>query len=92
MQRLKLIAIGAIAGSALVVLAHKPGLAPLIAGAEASSSTEAAENYRQLELFGQVYDIVRRDYVDKPDDKPDRISDQRHGEWARPAFGLYGFE
>jgi carboxyl-terminal processing protease len=68
MQRLKLIAIGAIAGSALVVLAHKPGLAPLIAGAEASSSTEAAENYRQLELFGQVYDIVRRDYVDKPDD------------------------
>lgn len=68
MQRLKLIAIGAIAGSALVLLAHTPGLAPLIAGAEASSSTEAAETYRQLELFGQVYDIVRHDYVDKPDD------------------------
>jgi carboxyl-terminal processing protease len=68
MQRLKLIAIGAIAGSALVLLAHTPRLAPLIAGAEASSSTEAAETYRQLELFGQVYDIVRRDYVDRPDD------------------------
>jgi len=68
MQRLKLIAIGAIAGSAFVLLAHTPGLAPLIAGAEASSSTEAAETYRQLELFGQVYDIVRRDYADKPDD------------------------
>jgi carboxyl-terminal processing protease len=68
MQRLKLIAIGAMAGTALVLLANTPGLAPLIAGAEASSSTEAAETYRQLELFGQVYDIVRHQYVDKPDD------------------------
>jgi carboxyl-terminal processing protease len=68
MQRLKLIAIGAIAGAALVLLANTPGLAPLIAGAEASSSTEAAGIYRQLELFGQVYDIVRHHYVDKPDD------------------------
>ncbi|MGA9005803.1 MAG: S41 family peptidase [Xanthobacteraceae bacterium] len=68
MQKLKLFAIGAIAGAALVLLANTPGLAPLIAGAEASSSTEAAETYRQLELFGQVYDIVRHDFVEKPDD------------------------
>jgi carboxyl-terminal processing protease len=67
MQRLRLIAIGAMAGAALVLLAHTPGLAPLVAGAQASSSADAAETYRQLELFGQVYDIVRRDYVDKPD-------------------------
>jgi carboxyl-terminal processing protease len=68
MQRLKLFTIGAIAGAALVLLANAPGLAPLITGAEASSSTEAAETYRQLELFGKVYDIVRQEYVDKPDD------------------------
>ncbi|HUN98031.1 MAG TPA: S41 family peptidase [Bradyrhizobium sp.] len=43
-------------------------LAPLISGAAASSGASAAATYRQLELFGKVYDIVRRDYVDKPDD------------------------
>ncbi len=68
MQRLKLIAIGALAGAALVLLANTPGLAPVVSGAEASSSTEAAATYRQLGLFGKVYDIVRCDYVDKPDD------------------------
>ena len=67
MQKLKLIAIGAVTGAALV-LALSPRLAPLILPADASSSTQAAETYRQLELFGKVYDIVRRDYVDKPDD------------------------
>jgi carboxyl-terminal processing protease len=68
MQRLKPIVIGAIAGAALALLANAPGLAPLISGAKASSSAGSAETYRQLELFGKVYDIVRRDYVDKPDD------------------------
>jgi carboxyl-terminal processing protease len=68
MQRLKLFAIGAMAGATLVLLAKAPGLTPLITGAEASSGAEAAETYRQLELFGKVYDIVRQDYVDKPDD------------------------
>jgi carboxyl-terminal processing protease len=74
MQKLKLIAMGALAGAAIVLLAETPGLAPLISGAQASgaqasSSANAAATYRQLELFGKVYDIVRHDYVDKPDDK-----------------------
>jgi carboxyl-terminal processing protease len=68
MQKLKLIAIGALAGAAIALLAETPGLTPLISGARASSSADAAATYRQLELFGKVYDIVRHDYVDKPDD------------------------
>jgi carboxyl-terminal processing protease len=68
MQKLKPIALGAIAGAAFALIATAPGLAPLISGAKASSSAGSAETYRQLELFGKVYDIVRRDYVDKPDD------------------------
>src|ERR1700748_2153265 len=68
MQKLKPIAIGAMAGAAVALLVTAPGPAPLVSGAEASSSADATETYRQLELFGKVYDIVRRDYVDKPDD------------------------
>ncbi|HUC50563.1 MAG TPA: S41 family peptidase [Xanthobacteraceae bacterium] len=69
MQKLKLIAIGALTGAAIVLLAETPGLAPFVSGAQASSSAGAAATYRQLDLFGKVYDIVRHDYVDKPDDK-----------------------
>src|SRR5581483_7932745 len=71
MQKLKSIAIGAATGAAIVLLAQTPGLVPLISGAHASSSAAAAAaaTYRELELFGKVFDIVRSGYVDKPDDK-----------------------
>jgi carboxyl-terminal processing protease len=74
MQKLKLVAIGALAGAAIALLAETPALVPLISGAQASSaqassSASAAETFRQLELFGKIYEIVRRAYVDKPDDK-----------------------
>jgi carboxyl-terminal processing protease len=59
--------IGATAGAALAFIAISPPVAPLIARAVASPSTAAALTYHQLELFAKVFDVVRQDYVDKPD-------------------------
>jgi carboxyl-terminal processing protease len=67
MQRLRYILVGAAAGAALALLTISPPVAPLIARATASPSTDAGTTYRQLELFGKVFDIVRQDYVEKPD-------------------------
>lgn len=68
-QRVLHATIGAASGAALILLVVTPGLAPLISSA-ASASTGAgtAETYRQLRLFGKAFEIVRRDYVDKPND------------------------
>jgi carboxyl-terminal processing protease len=67
MQRFRHLMIGAAAGAALVLVTTSPPVAPLIARAVASPSTSAASTYRELELFAQVFDIVRQDYVEKPD-------------------------
>ena len=69
MQKLFHLSLGAIAGAALALLATAPGLLPLMSGAIASPRADASQTYRQLELFGKVFDMVRRDYVEKPDDK-----------------------
>ncbi len=69
MQKLFHLSLGAIAGAALALLATAPGLLPLMSGAIASPRADAGQTYRQLELFGKVFDMVRRDYVEKPDDK-----------------------
>jgi len=66
MQQLRYITIGAATGAALALLAVSPPLAPLIAKATASPSKEAGSTYRELELFGKVFDMVRQDYVEKP--------------------------
>ncbi len=69
MQRLLHITIGAAAGAALTLLVMTPGLAPFVSAAGAASSRAGAtETYRQLELFGKAFEIVRHDYVDKPND------------------------
>jgi carboxyl-terminal processing protease len=39
----------------------------LVSRASASPSAHAASAYHELELFGKVFDAVRRHYVDKPD-------------------------
>jgi carboxyl-terminal processing protease len=67
MQRIRYLIAGAAAGAALALLAASPSVVPLIAKAIASPSTDAGTSYRQLELFGQVFDVVRQYYVDKPD-------------------------
>jgi carboxyl-terminal processing protease len=67
MPRVLYVVAGAIAGAALAFLAITPNLVPLVSRAIASPSTNAAETYRELELFGKVFEVVRNDYVDQPD-------------------------
>jgi carboxyl-terminal processing protease len=67
MRHLRYLIAGAAAGAALALLTTSPPVAPLIARAIASPSADAGASYRQLELFGRVFDVVRQDYVDQPD-------------------------
>ena len=59
-----LVLLGAAAGVAVTLLATQPRLIMLGASAKAA----AADTYRQLNLFGDVFERVRADYVEKPDD------------------------
>ena len=52
-----IILVGLVAGSATVSVARGP-----------SHSTANSEFYRQLQLFGEVLQIVRSDYIEKTDD------------------------
>src|SRR3954464_6213383 len=63
MRKLSLIFMGALVGA---------GTATLVSQTHLLSSTSAvaasAETYRQLSLFGDVFEKVRTDYVEKPDE------------------------
>src|SRR5678815_631481 len=59
-----LVLLGAAAGVAVTLLATQPRLVMLGASAKAAAS----DTYRQLNLFGDVFERVRSDYVEKPDD------------------------
>jgi carboxyl-terminal processing protease len=63
MRKVSLLMIGAVAGA---------GAAGLVSQTNLLSSTRAvaasAETYRQLSLFGDVFEKVRSDYVEKPDE------------------------
>src|SRR5207249_2557970 len=63
-RKAPLILLGAAAGAALTLLATQPRLALVGASARAAG----ADTYRQLNLFGDVFERVRADYVEKPDD------------------------
>src|ERR1700739_5121426 len=67
MKRVRYVLIGAVAGAALALLIVSPRVAPLVSSATASPSAHAATSYRELALFGKVFDAVRQHYVDKPD-------------------------
>src|SRR5258708_39777470 len=54
----------AAAAVAVTLIAHKPRI--MLEGARAQAA--AADTYRQLSLFGDVFERVRADYVEKPDD------------------------
>src|SRR5438045_7865778 len=58
------ILLGAAAGIALTLITTQPRL--VFDGARAQAA--AADTYRQLSLFGDVFERVRADYVEKPDD------------------------
>jgi carboxyl-terminal processing protease len=64
MRKTSLILLGAAAGAAMALLATQPRM--IFSGASAEAA--AADTYRQLNLFGDVFERVRADYVEKPKD------------------------
>jgi carboxyl-terminal processing protease len=66
MRKTILILLGAASGVALTLLATQPPLVSV--GFGTSAKAAAADTYRQLNLFGDVFERVRADYVEKPDD------------------------
>jgi len=65
MRKTSLVLMGAVAGAALSLLATQPRM--MLVGASAKAAGNA-DTYRQLNLFGDVFERVRADYVEKPDD------------------------
>ncbi|WP_108659292.1 S41 family peptidase [Acuticoccus kandeliae] len=64
-RRIGLVLTGAAFGAATVIAFADPGaLLPMSANAASSSDT-----YRQLNLFGDVFERVKGDYVEAPDEK-----------------------
>src|SRR5215203_8755 len=63
MRKLSLLLIGAVAGAGATALVSQPSL---IAGMSAVAAS--ADTYRQLSLFGDVFEKVRTDYVERPDE------------------------
>src|SRR5882672_4680738 len=64
MRKTSLILLGAAAGTALTLITTQPRI--VFDGSSAKAA--AADTYRQLSLFGDVFERVRSDYVEKPDD------------------------
>jgi carboxyl-terminal processing protease len=64
MRKTSLILLGAAAGAALALMVTHPRI--VFEGTSARAA--AADTYRQLSLFGDVFERVRSDYVEKPDD------------------------
>ncbi|MEA2864807.1 MAG: carboxyl-terminal processing protease [Bradyrhizobium sp.] len=65
MRKNSLFFLGAAAGASLTLLVTAPQGALSVAVARAAA---AADTYSQLNLFGEVFERVRADYVEKPDD------------------------
>jgi carboxyl-terminal processing protease len=64
MRKAFLILLGGAAGAALTLLVTQTPLTALGASANAAS----ADTYREINLFGDIFERVRAHYVDKPDD------------------------
>src|SRR5246127_5697711 len=64
MRKTSLIFLGALAGILTTLLITQPRALLLGSAAKAASS----DTYRQLNLFGDVFERVRADYVEKPED------------------------
>jgi carboxyl-terminal processing protease len=65
MRKTFLVLIGAATGAALTLVAVQPRLVFSGMSARAAAS---ADTYRNLNLFGDVFERVRSDYVERPDD------------------------
>jgi carboxyl-terminal processing protease len=66
MRKNFLFLVGALTGAGLTLLVTGPQSGHMIAVAKAAAA--AADTYSQLNLFGEVFERVRADYVEKPDD------------------------
>src|SRR4029078_7729175 len=66
MRKTLMVLLGAASGVALTLMATQPQLVRV--GFGSSAKAAAADTYRQLHLFGDVFERVRADYVEKPDD------------------------
>jgi carboxyl-terminal processing protease len=64
MRKITLLLLGAAAGAAMALLATQPRMISI--GSTANAAADDA--YRQLNLFGDVFERVRADYVERPDD------------------------
>ncbi len=64
MRKTTLVLLSAAAGTAITLFATEPRIE--LFGATANAA--AADTYRDLNLFGEVFERVRADYVEKPDD------------------------
>jgi carboxyl-terminal processing protease len=65
MRKTSLIVLSAAVGAAATLLVTQPKVALLGSTARAAAS----DTYKQLNLFGDVFERVRSDYVEKPDDQ-----------------------
>jgi carboxyl-terminal processing protease len=65
MRKTFLVLLGAAAGAALTLVAVQPRV--LLAGISAKAAA-TNDTYRNLNLFGDVFERVRSDYVERPDD------------------------
>jgi carboxyl-terminal processing protease len=63
-RKTSLIFLGAVAGAVATLLATQPH--SILVGSTARAA--ASDTYRELNLFGDVFERVRADYVEKPDD------------------------
>jgi carboxyl-terminal processing protease len=69
MRRTPLLLAGVAAGSlATLLITRLPTPVFIPTAHAATSSSDAAETYKQLELFGRIYEIVRSRYVEQPAD------------------------
>jgi carboxyl-terminal processing protease len=64
MRKTSLILLSAATGAALTLFVTQPRAVFMGSSARAATS----DTYRQLNLFGDVFERVRSDYVEKPDD------------------------
>ncbi len=65
MRKYSLVFLGAAAGACLTLFVTMPPGAPWTAAAKADAGTNT---YSELNLFGEVFERVRADYVEKPED------------------------
>jgi len=66
MRKVLPLLLGAVLGAGLVTLATKTSVFPEGTGA---AHAAASDTYRNLNLFGDVFEKIRSDYVEKPDEQ-----------------------